>query len=102
MLTNKKVWLNAVLLGSLCYGEAAMADDRKDADAARAADKAEKAEDRASVAESKAAEKEHRAARSRRRHGKRTPVVEERVIEQPAPQPAPAENPDVNVQINNR
>jgi hypothetical protein len=101
-MPNGKIWLNAILLGSLLYGGAAMANDRKDEDAARAADKAEKAQDKADVAESKAEEKAHRAERSHRRHHKapRTKVIEERVIEEPAPVQPPAPAPETNIQIN--
>lgn len=97
MLTKNKLCLNAVLLGSLCIGGAAMAD--KDEDAARARDKAEKAADKAAVSEAKAVEKENKAERSRRRHGgaTRTRVIERQIVEQPAPAPAP----EVNVHINN-
>jgi hypothetical protein len=101
-IMSYKLWLSAVLLGSLALGGTALANSRKDKEAAEAADKAEKASDKAAVANAKAVEKANKADRSRRRHGipSRTRVIEEeRTVEQPAPPPAPA--PDVNVQINN-
>jgi hypothetical protein len=106
MLINKKLWLNAVLLGSMCFGGAAMAD--KEEDAARARDKAEKAADKARVRDAKAIEKENKADRARRRRGvvPATRVIEhhEHHVVEPAPtrvieKETPA--PDVNVQINN-